>query len=384
MQQTYGKKKNKHERLSPTFKHSSKPNFHDKCIQDYKSLAVYSSRSRRESLMSHPLLSPSSLNSGPDFYETGSKKFKSPDPKFSEQVKIKTLEVSLDKSKQKYDCQIKYLQEYISSLKKKIANYESIEKIQKVEGITDYKEIVEILECEISHLKQRIAEKTMEANSYLEEIHRKKGEILELNKKVGKYEIAEEINRKNLTQQGRQQLFEIKIRDLEGKVGELRVENEKKNKIIEKFEKTLGFEEILGKIKENIKKTSGKYEFEIEKLHKKLETYENRINSLTKALKFIQNSSLLPHSSSKSLDGRVFEDLKEIKVKKENQERTIKELQERIKSLENPFEISKTVKKSLKNKGFFEEKLLTPLNSSLNNESQALTEEKLSIDQIKS
>ena len=260
----------------------------------------------------------------------------------------KSLESTVYKGQDTYQTQLVYMQQYITHLKSKLSEYE-----QQAPGRSEFNQS---LQEEIDYLKSIIQDKNQESNNYLDELCEKQDQIFKLTQRLSDIQEYSQENyeksvRKNeeatSVERELKSFYSKKIAEYENALEELKKEVEVKEREISfiKCESRNSVREL-----ENIKeKALDKVEKEIDHnhavfntIHEKVAKAEDKLYSLTKSVRFLQNSALLPSNSKlRQLEEEITSHyeklLQEQKTATEKLKENLKEKQNEYQGLEESY-----------------------------------------------
>lgn len=319
--------------LSPIAPHRQTPDHsrssRERIDRNAQLAKAYSPRSQADRSQFSPALSPSITNSLQidDPFDFRPEQFENPFHEIhSTSSRIRNLEQSLEKTKQTYENQINYMQEYINFLKKKLGIPKSPENLEtEFSTNPDQTLIIKNLKSEIENLNQIIASKDHDVNNYLEELCEKQNQIMYLQERIEKIEGGGErfwnknfgSNESTVNNEREIKMFyEKQIMELESECASLRMEIKGKNHEIEYLQNEgkdyksqallRSLKSLETKLSEKVRWVSENQEQQIKRLNEKLSLSDKKVDSLTKTLNFIQANSAANRSQKVSIE--KFED----------------------------------------------------------------------------
>ena len=265
-----------------------------------------------------------------DFQDIRSEFKKSSDEKTLSGHYFRSFEDTLTKTKETYEAQLLYMQEYINFLKKKLDSSDiSSVKAEDTETRSNDRLIIEDLRAEIQHLQRIIVKKDSEIKNYLDELCEKQDKIYYFSEKIDSYEKIENYEKrlsatqrfkaemdqekeiileKQLRNQYQQRITELESicrnhqSDLLSKTEEI---SHLRNQIV-KYEVDLAESSatiLSRKIKERVDVFIGRCELVIAELHSKSENSESKVCRLMKTVRFLQSTNLYPtHNKLQTLE----------------------------------------------------------------------------------
>ena len=260
----------------------------------------------------------------------------------------KSLESTVYKGQDTYQTQLVYMQQYITYLKSKLAEYEQQAPMRS--------EFNQSLQEEIDYLKSIIQDKNQESNNYLDELCEKQDQIFKLTQRLSDIQEYSQENyeksvRKNeeatLVERELKNFYSKKISEYENALEELKKEVEVKEREIsfvkcESRNSVREIENIKEKVLDKVEKEIDQNHLVFNTIHEKVAKAEDKLYSLTKSVRFLQNSALLPSNNKlrqleEEITSHYEKILQEQKTATEKLKENLKEKQNEYQGLEESY-----------------------------------------------